>query len=288
MGSLRFIQKDYDKSAQSFQKALQLDPNSADALRGMMNVFIAQNQPERAIATVNAQIAKSPNNSGFYNLLGTVLYKNKHDLAGAETAFAKAVELEPKSSGAIIKLGEVQAARGETDQAIATYQRATQDLPTNSDLQVLLGELYEFKKDWSNAQAAYQKALAIKPSDPLASNNLAHVMVETNGNLDLALSLAQTARRGMPDSPRAAETLGQVYYEKQAYTSAVGLFQEALKLSQKQSAPDNPSLHYHLGLAYAKANQPALARQQLELVLKLDPNYHDADAVKKELAQLKS
>lgn len=31
-------------------------------------------------------------------------------------------------------------------------------------------------------------------------------------------------------------------------------------------------MYYHLGLAYEKVNQPALARQQLERALEISPN----------------
>lgn len=151
-----------------------------------------------------------------------------------------------------------------------------------------MGELYESKQDWTNAKAAYQKALELKPDNPLASNNLAYVLLQSGGNVDVALSLAQTGRRGMPDSPNAADTLGWVYYQKGAYKSAIDLFQESLKLAEKAKAPDDPTVHYHLGLAYEKDNQPALARQHLERVLKINPNYSAAADVKKALAQLKS
>jgi tetratricopeptide (TPR) repeat protein len=113
-------------------------------------------------------------------------------------------------------------------------------------------------------------------------------MMQTGGNVDDALSLAQTARRADPENPNAADTLGWIFYHKGAYSSAIDLFQEALKLSEKEKAPDNPTVHYHLGLAYAKAEKPALAREQLERVLKINPNYTDAADVKKQLAQLRS
>ena len=45
-------------------------------------------------------------------------------------------------------------------------------------------------------------------------------MVETGQNLDVALSLAQIARRGMPNSPSSADTLAWVYYQKGNYDSA--------------------------------------------------------------------
>ena len=113
-------------------------------------------------------------------------------------------------------------------------------------------------------------------------------MLETGGNVDVALSLAQTARRGMPDSPNVADTLGWVFYQKGAYKSAIDLFEEALKLAEKNKAPDDPTLHYHLGLAYEKTDRPALAKQHLERVLKINPNYSSASDVKKLLAQLRS
>jgi tetratricopeptide (TPR) repeat protein len=287
LGSLRFVQKQYDQAGKAYQEALDRDANSSDALRGLINIFLVQNQIDKAIAAAKIQIAKVPGNSSFYDLLGTVLFRNQKDLNGAEMALKKSVELD-RNSDAVIKLGEVQAAKGEVDQAIATYQQAIKDRPRNANFYILLGELYESKRDWKQAQTAYQGALDLAPNDPLASNNLANVTLQLGGNLDMAMALAQTARRGMPDSPDAADTLGWVYYQKGAYQPAIDLFQEALRLAGKNKTPEDPGIHYHLGLAYQKTNQPVLARLHLEKVLKLNPNYGDAAEVKKQLALLRS
>jgi Tfp pilus assembly protein PilF len=61
------------------------------------------------------------------------------------------------------------------------------------------------------------------------------------------------------------------------------MFQESLRLSEKQGAADDATVHYHLGLAYQKANQPVLARQQLERVLKISPNNSEARKALSEL-----
>jgi cellulose synthase operon protein C len=103
------------------------------------------------------------------------------------------------------------------------------------------------------------------------------------GNVDVALGLAQTARRGGPDWPNAADTLGWAYYQKGIYDSAISQFQEALRLAAKRGDPDNADLHYHLGLAYQKKNNPGLARQQLEKAVKLDPKRDDARKALSEL-----
>jgi len=288
LGNLRFVQKQYNAAEKAYEDALARDTNSSDALRGLMNTFLIQNQIDRAIAVANEQIARSPNNAAFHELLGTALFHNKKDLKGAEIALRKSAELSRDNTDALIKLGEVQAASGQAHQAIATYQQAIKDHPREATFYTLIGELYERRQNWKEAQDAYQKALEIKPNDPLASNNLANVMLQTGGNVDVALSLAQTARLGMPDSPEVADTLGWIYYQKGAYQSAIGLLNEALKLAEKTKAPDNPDTHYHLGLAYKKIDQPDLARQHLERVLKIAPNYSDAAEVRKQLAQLRS
>jgi tetratricopeptide (TPR) repeat protein len=288
LGNLKLVQKQYSESAKAYQEALDRDPNSNDALSGLMNTYLAQNQTDKAIAAANAQIAKSPNSSAFYDLLGTSLFNGKKDFNGAETAFKKSAELDKNNADALLKLGQVQVAKGSADQALATYQQSVQNNPREAMFYILMGELYESKQDWTKAKDAYQKALEIKPENPLASNNLAYVMLQSGGNVDMALSLARTARRGMPDSPSAADTLGWVFYQKGAYQSAVDLFQEALKLGEKNKAPDDATVHYHLGLAYQKTGKNDLARQQLERVLKINPNYSEAADVKKQLAQLKS
>lgn len=92
----------------------------------------------------------------------------------------------------------------------------------------------------------------------------------------------------MPQSPDVADTLGLVLYRRGLSESAIGLFEEAIKLNARNKQADNPAYHYHLGLAYEKVEKPALARQHFEHALKIDPNYSDAADIRKQLAQLKS
>jgi tetratricopeptide (TPR) repeat protein len=252
-----------------------------------MNAYVAENHPDEAIAAANTQIAKSPANSGFYDLLGTALF-SKDDFSGAEAALEKSVAIDKHNSDAFLKLCQVQAAKGGTDLALSTAQQALTNNPRQPALYVVMGKLYESKSDWKKAEDAYQTALTINSQDPMASNDLAKLMVQTSGNLDVAMSLAQTARKGQPDSPGVADTLAWIYYQKGAYQSAIGLLQEALKLQEKNKSPDSPDIHYHLGMAYAKSGQRTLARQQFERVLKINPNSSDAADAKNQLAQLKS
>jgi tetratricopeptide (TPR) repeat protein len=284
LGNINLAQKQYADAVKYYQEALDKDPGSSDGLSGVMNTYFAQKEFDKAIAAANAQIAKSPGNSGFYDLLGTALFNGKKDLPGAEAALRKAVEYDKTNTDAVEKLGKVEIQEGAADKALALYQQAIKDTPREVIFYVLSGELYESQHNWDQAKNMYQQALAVQPDHPLAANNLAYVILEQGGNVDVALAMAQTARRGLPDYPNAADTLGWAYYQKGIYQSAIGQFQEALRLSEKHGMPDSGTVHYHLGLAYQKANQLPLARQQLEKAVKLSPTNTDA---KKALSELR-
>jgi cellulose synthase operon protein C len=130
--------------------------------------------------------------------------------------------------------------------------------------------------------------VTMNPQDAAAANDLARAMIHTGGNLDAAMSLVQNARREMPESPSVVDTMGWIYFQRGEYQMAVNQLQLALSLEEKQQMPDDPDIHFHLGMAYEKANQPALARQHFEHVLKTDPTYRDAEEVKAELERLRS
>jgi tetratricopeptide (TPR) repeat protein len=287
LANVASAQNKFGDAEAAYQQALDRDPRSTDALAGLMTTCLAQQKVDKAIAAAQAQIAKAPNSSTFYDLLGSALFNNKKDFAGAEVAFKKSVSLDKRNSDALMKLGQALNAQGKADEALALYQSYLRENPRDAGFYLLTGQLYELKQDWPKAQQMYQKVLDLAPDNAIASNNLAVVMLRTGGNLDVALSLAQVARRSLPDSPDAADTLGWVYYKKGIFESAADLFKEALKLGARTKRPESATLHYHLGLAYQKSGKTSLARREFEQVLKIDPRYHDADEVKQQLALLK-
>jgi len=287
MARLTMLQRKLSDSESWYKQALSHEPSSVDSLRGLMQLYVAEKQVDKAVVAAKAQVALSPNNSMFYDLLGSVLMEKK-DYKSAETALEKAIELDKHNAEAFALLGKTQVSANDNGAAIQTLNDGLKENPNVAELHIMLGETYERTHDLEKAKAAYQNALQIRRDDPEASNNLAYVLLETGGNADLALQLARTARRGLPERSNVADTLGWAFYQKGVYRSAIEMFQEAIKLSAKNREPDSADYHYHLGLAYAKSEQPVLAKQHLERVLKIDPKYPDAEDVKKQLAQLRS
>jgi len=202
-------------------------------------------------------------------------------LPKAEAAFKQAAELSPEDATPLLRLGQVEIAMGKADQAFADAQESIKRNPKDVRAFFMLGQIQESRGDWQGAQASYKKALEIKPDFAGAANNLAYSMLEHGGNTDVALNLAQTARRGLPHEPFAADTLAWADFQKGAYGSAVDLLEEAIK-----DEPDNPTYQAHLGLAYARMNDSTRAKEHLQKALQLDPNLPEAGEVKKTLNQL--
>ena len=113
------------------------------------------------------------------------------------------------------------------------------------------------------------------------ANNLAWILLEQGGNLDVALSHAQTAREQQPNDSNIADTLGWVYYKKNAYLLAMSLLKEAV-----EKLPNEPVVHFHYGLAQQKNGDQAGAKKSLQTALKLSQTFDGSEEAKKTLAGL--
>jgi len=282
-GNLRVAQGQMAEAQKSYQQALDIDANSTDALGGVLNTWLKQNQPEKALAVATEQSAKNPNNTGFHIMVGQLLLTQKNDPVGAQREFQKAVDLDRNNTEAMVKLGMVQNQQGASDKALQTYMEGAKNQPRQIVFPLLAGGVYQDRHDWDKAKQMYQRALEIQPENPIASNNLAYVMLQQGGNVDVALAMAQTARRQLPDNPNSADTLGWAYYQKGVYTSAISLCKEAVDKDK-----ENLTYNYHLGMAYAKSGQKALAKQQLDHVGKIKPNSDEANDLRRLLTEAKS
>ncbi len=222
-------------------------------------------QPAKALERVQAQIAKQPANSEFYVEMARVQMQMK-DFSGALASSQKAMQLTPSSGGAVQTYSQAQVALGNIDSAISVWQNWEGSHANDINGPNILGSLYEAKGDDQKAMEQYKKALAIDSNDAIAANNLAYLMVENGQNADVALNLAQTARRVLPNSPQTADTLAWVFYYKGTYSASRDMLETALK-----SSPDDVSMNYHLGMIYSKLNDKANATIYLKKAATLGP-----------------
>jgi tetratricopeptide (TPR) repeat protein len=279
LGRIRFVQKRFPEGATLLQQALQYDPNSVEAMRLLIGYDLNQKQPAKALARLNAQIDKSPKNSGFYDLLARLQVQNKNfDQAAA--AAQKAMQLNPGDGEAVMLLAQIQAQHGQVANAIGTWEQWLNTHPNDAGAMAVLGVLEESRGNPGKAEAYYKKALQIQPQEPVAANNLAYRMLENGENPDVALTLAQTARQAMPNSTSSADTLAWAYYYKGTYGFARDLLEDAIKTD-----PKNATMQYHLGMVYSKLSDKSSAAAHLKKAISLAP---DSQAAKDARAALQA
>ena len=147
---------------------------------------------------------------------------------------------------------------------------------------MLIATIHELKGEKDEANRYYQKILDIEKNFAPAANNLAWNYSERGGNLDVALGLAQRAREANSDEPSYADTLGWIYYKKKAYGSALSL----LKESSERFKNNNPTVVYHLGMAYWKNGDLLLAKNELARSLLLKSSFPEANDARNALSEV--
>jgi Flp pilus assembly protein TadD len=222
-------------------------------------------QPAQALDRLNAQIAKSPSNSGFLDLLAQLQIGNKNFDQAAVTA-QKAIHVNPNDAEAVSIYSQLQLQRGQAGNAIGAWQQWSNAHPGNAGAFAVMGTLEESRGNWQQAENDYKKALQIQSAQPVAANNLAYLMLEHGGDVDVALTLAQTARQATPNSPSSADTLAWAYYYKGAYGFARDLLEDAVKIN-----PKDPAMQYHLGMVYGKLGNKSDAAAHLKNAISLAP-----------------
>jgi Tfp pilus assembly protein PilF len=93
----------------------------------------------------------------------------KGDLASAENALAQAAEAPGASRELLYSLGEVEAARGNTADAMKWYQKASASDPNWGKPLLQMGMTSLKSGDRANAAAMMQRVLAVDPASAEAA-----------------------------------------------------------------------------------------------------------------------
>lgn len=280
LGLVARAEKNDTKALAYFEDALTLKPSAIEPIAQIALMKIAQGKSTEARERVTRQVSAAPTSAPHQNLLGELCLAVK-DMDGAETAFKKALELDSTLLGAYLNLGQVYYQTGKTDHAVAEYETVLTKAPQTLQAHMMIGIIHEQKKEHDKAKARYEKILGINAKFAPAANNLAWLLIEQGGNLDVALNYAQTAREQQPTDPAIADTLGWLYYKKNAYLLAIGLLKEAV-----EKLPTNPYVQFHLGMAQYKNGDKEDAKKSLQTALKLNQNFAGSNEARNALAEL--
>ncbi|MBV8207193.1 MAG: tetratricopeptide repeat protein [Acidobacteria bacterium] len=270
LGMLRVTQKRFPDAEHLFQQALDRDATNVTSLRALLSAYLLQKQTEKAKAFMARSISLNPENSALHSL-DAELSAALNDVKGAEAEMQKTIDLSKEKASAYRSLTIYASQKDDLSLALTTVQAWVKQYPNDPMAWQLMGSLSnDVRHDWETAKHCYEKVLQLDPDNAAAANNLAYGLLQHGGNVDLALSYAQTARRVANNNPEVADTLGWAYYQKHSYRLALDQFESAQKMREAAKQP-SAVVELHMGMTYMALNQGPEAKKHIQRALQIDP-----------------
>jgi tetratricopeptide (TPR) repeat protein len=253
------------------------DPSNAAVLRQLTEQLFAADRGSDALTRADAAIAKHPDSAEFQTLRGSTLLRLERT-ADARTAFERAVELDPENGTAYAGLATVVANEGDRKRAVELFDKAAELDTEQDEFRYAAAQLARDAGGTEEAERRLRDLVRRSPGHVGARNDLAWMLAEKGEDLDLALALAQEARR-LDRSPDVLDTLGWVRFKRGEMSAAV------VALEQAVEAGADASMRYRLGIALSKAGDDERAREMLQAAIDAGA-FPEVEQARRELARL--
>ncbi|MGB9149757.1 MAG: tetratricopeptide repeat protein [Burkholderiales bacterium] len=258
-GMLLLDQGKYDNAIGEFQKAHRIASMSFAPMQGLVQAYLAQGRPDRALSFVTSQLSiTSPVLHYAYFLLAQI-YANQERSAEAIRAYQQALDNKPYWDAPYLALAQHYYARQENRKALAVLETAARLMPNNQTVTLYLAGMLELDQNVDRAITEYERLLKQDPSHALATNNLAVLLLEKRGDkasIERALNLARRFQNS--NRPEFLDTLGWALAKNGEAGRALPFLEKALV-----ATPDAPNVHYHAGMTYMTLGDTDKAKTHL-------------------------
>lgn len=262
----------YDEAVQTLQQMVDLRPD-LDSYSRVSYLRELYGDVDGAITAMQSavQTALPGSESWAWTLthLGH-LYFNRGDFEQAATIYDQVLAHKANYPYALGGKARVEAAQGNTADAIELYKQITARLPLPEFI-IALGELYEATGQPDAAREQYDLVGVIQQLNAAAGMNvdLEMALFAASHGHDAAAAVQQ-ARNAYAERPTiyAADTLAWALYQQGNYQEAWQFSQEALRLNTKDAL-----LHFHAGLIASKLGDTTAAQTHLQEALAINPYF---------------
>ena len=231
-----------EKAESVLRGLLQEDPENDAAVEQLTQLLLDQNHAEEAIELLNGMIAHSPS-ATVYDHLGDA-YTQTHDFAKAESAYRKAVDLDPSELSHLRGLGQALLSEEKYPEALTVYQKLAEMLPDDADTYLRIAQIYRELHQLDKAEESLIKARQFAPGSLEVMYNEA-MIYESQGRFEDAIRVLSDAVTGvkaqskvLPSRKRSLailyQQLGMLYRDTQNYQAAIYTFQELGNLGYEE------------------------------------------------------
>ena len=258
-----------DAAIDSYNKALALKPGYAEAHNNMGLILQEQSKLEEAIeAFKQVQVSKPDNADAYYNM-GNAL-KELGKLEEAIEAYSKTLALKPDSADAYYNMGISLQKLGKLEEAIEAYNKTLAIRPDYADAYLNMGITLKELDKLEEAIEAYNKALAIKPGYADAYLNMGITLKELD-KLEEAIEAYNKVLAIKPGYADAYNNIGNALYKQGELEGAIEAYNKALAIK-----PDYVEAYYNMGAALQVQGKLDEAIEAYKKALTLKPDYADA------------
>lgn len=201
--------------------------------------------PESGLEAAERLVRRNPNNVPATLVLGQCRL-GTGDAAGAERAFRRAVEINPKNALAHFNLANALSVSaragnaGAKESARASYERALALDPRSADTYLNFAAFLGAQRDLAGAERILSRAREAGVRDPSIAAE-AGLLALARGDETSARASLEEAIALNPRDARSLETLGRIAYGNERYAEAASYYEKAL------DAAPSPALAKTLG-----------------------------------------
>ncbi len=230
------------KAEENFSKAIALRPNYGAALLNRAEVRSAKKQWQDALTDFNAGIPLVPGQTLAYEGRGLVKYKLR-DWDGAIADFQTAIGKQPDLA-AYLGSADARCEKGDWAGAVRDYTEADKIKPGNAAILLDLGFAKYKSYDLAGARKDYDAALAANPKDVPAYYDRGFVRYESDdargafGDYDRAVGLR-------PHGANADDVRGVELGDRKRYKSSQQAFSEAISLKKHDAGEADPDMYFN-------------------------------------------
>lgn len=282
LGQLYMVQHKYDAAIKEFEATLPISKDTYSPMAAIVNAYMAQKKPEKAIARLHDALAKEPSAQPFVHELLAEVYIQQKKFPEAEQALRKAIEANPKWNVPYRNLANIYLMSRDFSSAGQLYEQGLKAIPDDTQLSLLLAENDERTRAYEKAIATYERVLKKSPENTIAANNLASLLLDYRTDADsLKRARELTTRFESSSQPAFTDTLGWMYYRSGELDKAIGLMEKVVK-----QVPNSRIFRFHLGMAYYKKGNLQAAKSHLAKAVEGKNDYSGFEEAKTTLKKI--
>jgi tetratricopeptide (TPR) repeat protein len=244
LGRLYRLNNDLQKAENELKTAVQLDPNSEEAITTLALLYSEEGDTAHALQVLSS-VPATGRSAKLYSALGTT-YEQRKDYKNAIEAYKKAIQLDRDNLDAIRGLAENLLNDGQMDAALDQYKVIADANPEDAQTYLRIAEIYRKQEKYDLALEGLKKAETMVPDSMEVPYNLA-LVYQAQGRSDEAAKILQDLlkKTEKPDnnysqsdrSNRAVfiERLGRIYRDQSNYSAAVETFRKMLTLGDESA-----------------------------------------------------